>query len=208
MATTFARRVTFAGIALLALHVCSGAKPVSGVPVSGVPVSGVPGLSGRFDNFSLPAIDDQVVSLSTEPSVQLHVICFLGTECPLARIYGPRLERMSSQYASRGVEFIGINSNIQDSMGELKEYATQHGISFPIVKDYDRQVALQAGATRTPEVFVIDRAAPSDTRDESTTNTNLGSRVAPQRGTSYATRSTSCLLGKPSPSREPRRSDA
>ncbi len=150
MATTFARSLTFAGIALLTLNVCAEPTPQR--------VLRCPAWSARFDDFSLPAVNDQIVSLSTDPSVQLHVICFLGTECPLARVYGPRLERMSSQYASRGVRFIGINSNLQDSMEELKAYAKQHGITFPVGKDYDRQVALQAGATRTPEVFVIDRS--------------------------------------------------
>ena len=112
----------------------------------------------RVDDFSLPTTDDQSVSLSRDPSVKLHVLCFLGTECPLARIYGPRLQRMSVELAGRGVQFIGINSNVQDSMQELKEYARLHGIEFPVAKDYDRRVALGIGATRTPEVFVIDRA--------------------------------------------------
>lgn len=112
----------------------------------------------HFDDFSLPSTDDRPVSFSRDPSVELHVLCFLGTECPLARIYGPRLEKMAGDYADRGVRFIGINSNVQDSMQELKEYTRQHGITFPIVKDHDRQVALSAGATRTPEVFVVDRS--------------------------------------------------
>lgn len=113
---------------------------------------------GRFADFSLPSTADHPVSFSRDPTVRFHVICFLGTECPLARIYGPRLEAMATEYSDRGVRFIGINSNVQDSMDELKAYVRHHGISFPVAKDYDRQVALAAGATRTPEVFVVDRA--------------------------------------------------
>jgi peroxiredoxin len=112
--------------------------------------------------FSLPTTDGQSVSLDPglqidDPSIEFHVLCFLGTECPLARVYGPRLQRMSDEYESRGVRFIGINSNIQDSMEELRSYASAHEIRFPVAKDYDRSVAVQIGATRTPEVFVIDR---------------------------------------------------
>ena len=110
-----------------------------------------------IDDFSLPTAGDRTVSLSRDPSVRLHVLCFLGTECPLARVYGPRLQRMSAEFEDRGVEFIGINSNVQDSMDDLKRYVEEHGIEFPVAKDHDRQVALNAGATRTPEVFVIDR---------------------------------------------------
>lgn len=110
--------------------------------------------SGRF---SLPSTDGTPVSLSTDPTIQLEVLCFLGVECPLAKVYAPRLQRMADEFADRGVRFIGINSNIQDSMEEVAQYAAEHQLTFPMAKDYDRRVALQMGATRTPEVFVVDR---------------------------------------------------
>ncbi len=138
-------RLTYLIVCLLLLQPCGGSEPS-------------PLAASRVADFSLPTTQGPAVSLSRDPSVKLHVLCFLGTECPLARIYGPRLQRMSAELADRGVEFIGINSNVQDSMEDLKEYVSQHGISFPVAKDYDRRVALQAGATRTPEVFVIDRS--------------------------------------------------
>jgi peroxiredoxin len=145
MAFKNVRLVVFA-IAIALAHDCSGIDRSSVAP------------SGRIDDFSLPTVDDDAVSLSRDASIQFHVLCFLGTECPLARVYGPRLQRMSEELSQRGVQFIGINSNVQDSMDELKDYVEQHGIKFPVAKDYDRQVAVRAGATRTPEVFVIDRA--------------------------------------------------
>lgn len=150
MATTFTRPLILICITLTALAACRGAHPELDRSVSG--------LANRFEDFALPTIDDQTLSLSRDPAVQFQVICFLGTECPLARVYGPRLERMSKAYAQSGVSFIGINSNLQDSLDELKAYASQHGITFPIAKDYDRLVALRSGATRTPEVFVVDRS--------------------------------------------------
>ena len=125
---------------------------------------GIPGTSARFADFSLPGVSAatehqaDVVSFSTDPSVRLSVVCFLGTECPLARVYGPRLQDLSDEYANRGVEFIGINSNVQDSVEDMQRYVSDHGIKFPMAKDFDRTVALQAGATRTPEVFVVDSA--------------------------------------------------
>ncbi len=111
----------------------------------------------QVSDFSLPTTDGGSVSLSADVDVTLQVICFLGTECPLARVYGPRLQRMSDEYHSRGVRFLGINSNLQDSMEDLRRYVSEHDIRFPIAKDYDRSVAIQIKARRTPEVFVIDR---------------------------------------------------
>lgn len=121
--------------------------------------------SRHFDDFSLPRVvvdPSQAkapnVSLSADSSAEFHVVCFLGTECPLAKVYGPRLQRLSQQYLERGVSFVGINSNVQDSMDDLVAYVERHGIQFPMAKDYDRAVAVQVGATRTPEVFLVDRS--------------------------------------------------
>ncbi len=97
----------------------------------------------------------ELQTLTAEPA-RLRVVCFLGTECPLARLYGPRLNQLAERFADRGVRFIGVNSNPQDSLADIAAYVREHALSFPILKDRDQQVALALGATRTPEVVVVD----------------------------------------------------
>lgn len=106
--------------------------------------------------FSLPSVSDTNVELTADDDTRLHVVCFLGTECPLAKLYGSRLQAMADEFQPRGVQFVGVNSNVQDSMDDLKRYAADHKLTFPIAKDFDRSVAVQLGATRTPEVVVLD----------------------------------------------------
>jgi len=84
------------------------------------------------------------------------VVVFLGTECPLAKLYGPRLTELEAEYGPRGVAFVGIASNQQDSLLEIGQYVRVHKIGFPILKDPSQQAADQFGATRTPEAFVLD----------------------------------------------------
>ena len=86
----------------------------------------------------------------------LVVVAFLGTECPLARQYAPRLQELSEAYAENGVAFVGIDANKQDSLSDLSAFAQQQGIKFPLLKDRDQAVADQFGAVRNPEVFVLD----------------------------------------------------
>ncbi len=43
---------------------------------------------------------------------RLIVVAFLGVECPLAKLYGPRLEHLATEYAERGVRVVGIDSNV------------------------------------------------------------------------------------------------
>ena len=87
---------------------------------------------------------------------KLVVLAFLGTECPLAKRYGPRLAKLAENYEPQGVSFLGINANVQDSLTEIAAYARVHGIHFPILKDVANQLADVIGAERTPDVFVLD----------------------------------------------------
>jgi peroxiredoxin len=84
------------------------------------------------------------------------VVAFLGTECPMANLYGERLQKMADQYADQGVQFVGIDSNRQDSLEKIAHYAQTHKISFPLLKDPGNRVADQFGADRTPHVFLLD----------------------------------------------------
>jgi peroxiredoxin len=84
------------------------------------------------------------------------VVVFLGTECPLAKMYGPRLAELDKRYADKGVQIVGVNSNRQDTLAEIAHYARIHKIDFPILKDAGNRVADQFGAVRTPEAFLLD----------------------------------------------------
>ncbi|MBL6831180.1 MAG: redoxin domain-containing protein [Pirellulales bacterium] len=103
----------------------------------------------------LPSSQEGVQSLD-DILAPFRVICFLGTECPLAKLYGPRLDRLATEMADAGVAFIGINSNPQDSLADIATYVEQHHVRFPVLKDVNQAVAVALGATRTPEVVVID----------------------------------------------------
>jgi peroxiredoxin len=74
----------------------------------------------------------------------------------LARLYGPRLQQLSEEFSSHGVQVVGVNSNPQDSPDDIKRFAKEHGVSFPVIKDHRQSLAKKFGAKRTPEVFVLD----------------------------------------------------
>ena len=106
--------------------------------------------------FKLQSADGTIIAFESDKIKKLAVVCFLGTECPLAQLYGPRLSAMAQQFASDGVNFIGVNSNQQDSLQDIKDYVDKLDVKFAIVKDYDNVVANLFDAQRTPEVFVVD----------------------------------------------------
>lgn len=109
-----------------------------------------------IESFSLHDVYGKMRSLDELADAKLVVVAFLGIDCPLVKLYAPRLEQLADEYAGRGVAFIGINSNRQDSPTQMANFARRYGLSFPLLKDPDNAVADQFEALRTPEVFVLD----------------------------------------------------
>ncbi|MBX3414717.1 MAG: redoxin domain-containing protein [Pirellulales bacterium] len=125
-------------------------------------VAGVSGADGspvgqKIENFTLKNQFGKEYSLDALKDRDVVVVAFLGAECPLAKLYGPRLADLAAKLADRGVAFVGIDSNQQDSLPEIAAYASRHKIDFPILKDPGNAIADRFGAERTPEVFVLDR---------------------------------------------------
>jgi peroxiredoxin len=108
-------------------------------------------------NFSLIDIHAKKWSLEDQKDKPIVVVAFVGTECPLAKLYGPRLTQLAASYAGKGVAFVAIDSNVQDSLAELSAYARTAKIEFPVLRDVKNEVAARFGAVRNPQVFVLDR---------------------------------------------------
>ncbi len=115
--------------------------------------------SGTEAELSIQAVDVQgkPVIVSKDNTAAMTVVCFLGTECPLVKLYAERLSAMAVEYRGRDVQFIGINSNRQDSLDDIQRFLSDHKLSFPLVQDSGNRIADLFGAVRTPEVFVLDR---------------------------------------------------
>jgi peroxiredoxin/mono/diheme cytochrome c family protein len=87
---------------------------------------------------------------------KLVVVAFLGTECPLANRYTARLAELAKEFEPKGVAFLGLISNQQDSISKVAQLAKEQRVTFPLLKDVKNLVADQFAARRTPEVFVLD----------------------------------------------------
>lgn len=110
-----------------------------------------------IENFRLQDFRGKTWALSDFAEARVVAILFVGTECPIVKLYTSRLTAFQNKYRDRGVQLIAINSNQHDSLAELAHFARVHGLNFPLLKDPGNVVADQFGATRTPEVFVLDR---------------------------------------------------
>ena len=84
------------------------------------------------------------------------VFVFLAAECPVAQRYAMRLKRMHAEFSDAQVTFVGIYSNENDTLDDVKAYIARADYPFPIVKDKDGSLARHLAATMTPQAVVVD----------------------------------------------------
>lgn len=83
-------------------------------------------------------------------------LVFLGTECPLAKLYALRVNQLDQEYRDQNVTFLAVNPNVQDSLEMMASFARRHNLEMPFLKDPSQELAVAVGATRTPEVCLLD----------------------------------------------------
>lgn len=133
-------------------------------------------LNSRLDTINLPDCYGKTQSLKQLRGGGIVVFAFVGTECPLAKLYGPRLQALSQRFADSGVRFVGVAANVQDTLSEVVAWADRAGIQFPVLMDSEQTLADLLSAVRTPEVVVLDGAG----------NTRYQGRIDDQYGIGIA----------------------
>ena len=117
-----------------------------------------PAIGDTVDDFTARDVLGSAFSLSGVDREKIAVLVFVGVDCPLAKLYAPRLVELARIYQPQGVLFLGVDANRQDAMTQIAAYARRHAINFPILKDLRQSIADRVGVTRTPQVIVLDRA--------------------------------------------------
>jgi len=109
----------------------------------------------KVSDFVIDNYDGSQYSLSNS-GAKATVIIFVSTECPFVQPYTDRLINLNNEFGSKGITIWGINSNKTEPTEEVMNHAKEKNYNFPVLKDMNNVVANQFGASRTPEVFVID----------------------------------------------------
>lgn len=114
------------------------------------------GPGDRVDNFRLLDQDGASHELYYLSDAKAVVIMVHGNGCPIVRNTLPVMHEIRDRYRAQGVEFLLLNSNLQDDRDAIGKEAAEFGIDFPILVDDTQLIGESLDVTRTAEVFVID----------------------------------------------------
>jgi hypothetical protein len=108
------------------------------------------------DNFRLLDQAGRSHELYYLSDMKAVVLMVQGNGCPIVRHAVPTLKEHRAKYQAQGVEFLMLNSNLQDTRDSVAKEAAEFSYDFPILIDDGQLIGESLGVVRTSEVFVID----------------------------------------------------
>lgn len=113
-------------------------------------------------DFQLRNVDGNTISMADYKDAKGFIIAFTCNTCPFSRAYEGRIIALDKKYASKGYPVIAINPNNPitqpgDSFKAMQARAKEKGYTFPYLEDKGQHVYPRFGATKTPQVFVLQK---------------------------------------------------
>jgi peroxiredoxin len=114
-------------------------------------------------DFRLKNVDGKYVSMADYPDAKGFIVIFSCNHCPYVVAYEDRMIELHKKYAPKGFPLIAINANDtviqpQDSYTNMVVRAKEKKFPFPYVIDAKQEVYPKYGATRTPHIYLLERA--------------------------------------------------
>jgi len=145
----YALTLFLAAIIIVAFAAVAGSGSTSDLP-------NPPAIGTMIDDFRLPDTDGAEHSLKSLTGKNGAVLIFISVQCPVSNGYNERMEKLAADYKAKGVNVIGVNSNVTEPIAAVKAHAADKHFTFTVLKDDGNKIADRLGATRTPEAYVID----------------------------------------------------
>ena len=113
--------------------------------------------------FTLADPDGNQFSLDDQLGPQGLLIAFICNHCPYVQAIIDRLVADARTLQAEGIKVLAIMPNDYrtveaDSPAHMRQFARQHGFSFPYLVDQEQAVASAYGAVCTPDFFGFNGA--------------------------------------------------
>jgi peroxiredoxin len=118
-------------------------------------------LGTRAPDFNLMDLNGKRVTLNTFKNHKALLVVFMCNHCPYVRHIIEDFTKIATEYQSRGIGIVGINSNDvesykADSPPKMLEFAQKHNLTFAYLYDETQETAKKYKAACTPDFFLFD----------------------------------------------------
>ena len=105
-------------------------------------------------DFSLPDAEGNLVTLS-DLRGQAVLVNLWASWCTPCQAEMPAMQRVYEEYRDQGFTILAVNAAHQDSQAAARQFAAEHGLTFPILYDLDGSVARSYQLSALPTSFFI-----------------------------------------------------
>ncbi len=109
----------------------------------------------KVETFTLQTETGQKIDLADQVGSKAVVVVFTNAHCPYSQLYQKRLQQISGEYAGRGVKFLFVQPAISTDNTAATTTSNSGAMDMPYAIDINQKISQQFGATKTPEVFVL-----------------------------------------------------
>jgi cytochrome c biogenesis protein CcmG/thiol:disulfide interchange protein DsbE len=115
-----------------------------------------PAIGAPAPAFDVNDLDGKPVSLA---SLQGHVVVLnvWATWCSPCIEEIPQLESVHKTFGAQGVATVGVSIDAAGMGADIKDFMTEHDMTYPVWLDPDNSFALKFLTVGVPETFVVDR---------------------------------------------------
>ena len=86
------------------------------------------------------------------------VVVFTSAKCGCLTAHDERLQKLATSYAARGVQFLGVDSEVGATPENVVEEQRAHGLPFPVLVDQGARLAEELGAEYATYTVIVDRS--------------------------------------------------
>lgn len=124
------------------------------------------GAKAQSLNFETKDIDNKWVNLEDLSGEKFTVIDFWASWCKPCVNALPKLNILSEQYKSEGVNFIGISVDGPRNQAKVKPFTESLGMGYPIVFDSDQELFSEMNASVLPTLIILNNKGKEVYRHE------------------------------------------
>jgi len=112
-------------------------------------------VGSKVEGFELTDVKSgEAAKLADVSGKKVTALVFWNQECPYVVEAQDRIADFQKTYQDKGVNVVAIDAGVNNDTESIKKYAEEK--PFPFLVNRDSTLAAQFGATRTPEVFLLD----------------------------------------------------
>jgi peroxiredoxin len=106
---------------------------------------------------SVQGVKPHVSKLDSHKTKRITVYTFIGSTCPATNAYADRFKDLEHRYGPKGVDFIYLYPNRNDTHDVQLSFHKEKGFTGPFIDDHGAHLARLFKARRTTEIFVVNR---------------------------------------------------